>query len=55
MALINRLTSQIAIFYIASPFILLGALALLAHAIDPMMMAFVTAYEYWLRTGGAVE
>ena len=49
MALINRVTPQIAIFFIAPPFVLAGGLALLCFTIRAQVGAFVAAYSAWLH------
>jgi len=52
MSLISRLTPQIAIFYISTPFILMGGLFLLYFTIQPLLGAFSAGFAAWLRTGG---
>ncbi len=51
MSLINRLTPQIAIFYVATPFIVAGGLLLLYFSIRPLLGEFMLAFEAWLRSG----
>jgi flagellar biosynthetic protein FliR len=51
MSLINRLTPQIAIFYMAAPFIISGGLFLMYFAIKPLLGEFLSAFQSWLTTG----
>lgn len=51
MGLISRLTPQISIFYISTPFILLGGLFLLYFTISPMLSVFNADLADWLMTG----
>ena len=51
MALANRLTPQIQIFFIATPFIIAGGLALLYFTIKPAIEAFLIGFSAWLSTG----
>jgi flagellar biosynthetic protein FliR len=51
MSLINRLTPQIAIFYVATPFIVAGGLLLLYFTAQPMLSEFMNAFAAWLKTG----
>jgi len=51
MALINRLTPQIAIFYVATPFIVAGGLLLFFFTARPMFGEFMAAFVAWLTTG----
>ncbi len=51
MSLINRLTPQIAIFYMATPFVIAGGLLLLYFSVRPMLGEFMSAFESWLMTG----
>jgi flagellar biosynthetic protein FliR len=51
MSLINRLTPQIAIFYVAAPFIIAGGLLLLYFTIKPLLGEFMSGFEAWLITG----
>jgi flagellar biosynthetic protein FliR len=51
MALINRLTPQVAIFYVATPFIVAGGLLLLYFTARPMLTEFIAAFASWLSAG----
>ncbi len=51
MALINRVTPQIAIFFIAPPFIAAGGLALLYFVIRGQVGQFMAAFSTWLGNG----
>jgi flagellar biosynthetic protein FliR len=51
MALINKATPQIAIFFIAPPFIAGGGLALLYLVIRGQVGQFMGAFSAWLGTG----
>lgn len=51
LALINRLTPQIQIVFIAGPFVLAGALALLFVTIKPALEAFLIGFGGWLTSG----
>jgi flagellar biosynthesis protein FliR len=51
ISLINRLTPQIAIFYVATPFVVGGGLVLLYFSIRPMLDEFIAAFGAWLVTG----
>ena len=51
MSLINRLTPQLAIFYLATPFIVAGGLLLLYFSIKPLLGEFMSAFEAWLVSG----
>ena len=51
MSLISRLTPQIAIFYVATPFIVAGGLLLLYFTARPMLGEFMAAFAAWLATG----
>jgi len=51
MSLINRLTPQIAIFYVATPFVVAGGLLLLFFTARPMLDEFMAAFVAWLTTG----
>jgi flagellar biosynthetic protein FliR len=49
MALVNRVTPQIAIFFIAPPFVIAGGLALLYFTIRAQVQGFVAAFSAWLN------
>lgn len=51
MSLINRLTPQIAIFYMATPFVIAGGLLLLYFSVRPLLGEFMTAFAAWLVSG----
>ena len=51
MALVNRVTPQIAVFFIAPPFIAGGGLALLYFTIRGQVSEFVAAFSSWLGSG----
>jgi flagellar biosynthetic protein FliR len=51
MALINRLTPQIAIFFVATPFIVGGGLVLLYFSIRPLLGEFMSGFAAWLISG----
>lgn len=51
MALVNRLTPQIGIFFVATPFIVAGGLLLLYFTARPMLGEFMAAFAAWLTTG----
>ncbi len=51
MALVNRLTPQVQIFFIATPFIIAGAFALLFFTIKPAIEAFLIGFSAWLSAG----
>lgn len=50
-ALINRVTPQIAIFFIAPPFVVAGGLGLLYLAIRGQIAQFMAAFSGWLGSG----
>ena len=51
MALINRVTPQIAIFFIAPPFIVSGGVLLLYFTIRGQIAEFMAAFSSWLGSG----
>jgi flagellar biosynthetic protein FliR len=51
MALINKVTPSIAVFFIAPPFIAGGGLALLYFVIRGQVAGFMAAFSAWLGTG----
>jgi flagellar biosynthetic protein FliR len=51
MALINRVTPQIAIFFIAPPFIAGGGLALLYFTVRGQVAEFMAGFSGWLGSG----
>jgi flagellar biosynthetic protein FliR len=50
MALINRVTPQIAIFFIAPPFIVAGGVTLLYFTIRGQIAEFMAAFSSWLSS-----
>ena len=51
LALINRLTPQIQIFFVATPFVAAGGLVLLYFTIKPAIEAFLIGFGAWLASG----
>jgi flagellar biosynthesis protein FliR len=51
LALVNRLTPQIQILFVAAPFVAAGGLALLYFTIKPAIEAFLMGFGAWLSTG----
>ena len=51
LALINRLTPQIQVFFVAAPFVVAGGLALLYFTIKPAIDAFLIGFGAWLHSG----
>ena len=51
LALINRLTPQIQVFFIATPFLVAGGLILLYFTIRPAIEAFLAGFAAWLVSG----
>jgi flagellar biosynthetic protein FliR len=51
MALINRVTPQIAIFFIAPPFIVAGGVGLIYLTIRGQVSQFMAAFSAWLGAG----
>jgi len=51
LTMINRVTPQIAIFYIAPPFIVSGGLLLLYFVIKPQIGEFMAGFASWLTWG----
>jgi len=51
LALVNRLTPQIQIVFVAAPFVVAGALALLYAAIKPGLDVFLLGFAAWLSSG----
>jgi flagellar biosynthetic protein FliR len=47
-ALINRLTPQIAIFYLSTPFVIAGGLALLYFVLTASLFGFMSTFSSWL-------
>jgi flagellar biosynthesis protein FliR len=51
LALLNRLTPQIQIVFVAAPFVAAGGLALLYFTVRPAIEAFLMGFGAWLSTG----
>jgi len=51
MTLVNRMTPQISIFYIAPPFVACGGIALIYLVIKGQIGQFMDAFDVWLRWG----
>jgi flagellar biosynthetic protein FliR len=51
LALVNRLTPQIQIVFVAAPFVAAGGLALLYVTLKPAIEAFLIGFAAWLSTG----
>jgi flagellar biosynthetic protein FliR len=51
LALVNRLTPQIQVFFVATPFVVAGGLILLYFTIKPAIEAFMSAFGIWLISG----
>jgi len=51
LALVNRLTPQIQVFFIAMPFMVGGGLILLYFTVQPAIEAFLAGFRVWLVSG----
>jgi len=51
LALVNRLTPQVQIVFVAAPFVAAGGLALLYFTLRPAIEAFLMGFAAWLSTG----
>jgi flagellar biosynthetic protein FliR len=51
LTLVNRVTPQIAIFYVAPPFVVSGGLLLLYFTIKPQLSEFMATFSAWLARG----
>ncbi len=51
ISIINRLTPQIAVFYISAPFVIAGGLTLLFFTIRSMLGEFAAGFSSWLLSG----
>jgi flagellar biosynthesis protein FliR len=51
VSIINRLTPQIAIFYISAPFVIAGGLVLLYFTIKASLLGFMIGFSSWLTNG----
>jgi flagellar biosynthetic protein FliR len=51
LALVNRLTPQIQIVFVAAPFLVAGALGLLYFTVRPALETFLAGFGAWLISG----
>jgi flagellar biosynthetic protein FliR len=51
LALVNRLTPQVQVFFVATPFVAAGGLLLLYLTIKPAIEAFISGFGVWLISG----
>ena len=51
LALVNRLTPQVQVFFVAMPFVVAGGLLLLYFTIKPAIEAFMSGFGVWLISG----
>ncbi len=51
LALVNRLTPQIQIVFVAAPFVAAGGLALLLFTLKPAIETFLIGFAAWLSSG----
>ena len=51
LALVNRLTPQVQVFFVATPFVVAGGLLLLYFTIKPAIEAFISGFGVWLISG----
>lgn len=51
VGLINKLTPQIPVFFIAGPFLTAGGLFLLHASAEPLLSGFLIAFSQWLKGG----
>jgi flagellar biosynthetic protein FliR len=51
LALVNRLTPQVQVFFVATPFVAAGGLVLLYLTIKPAIDAFLIGFGAWLSLG----
>jgi flagellar biosynthesis protein FliR len=51
LALVNRLTPQVQVFFVAMPFVVAGGLVLLYFTIKPAIDAFMNGFGAWLISG----
>jgi flagellar biosynthetic protein FliR len=51
LALVNRLTPQVQVFFVATPFVAAGGLMLLYFTIKPAIEAFISGFGAWLISG----
>lgn len=51
LALVNRLTPQVQVYFVATPFVAAGGLMLLYFTIKPAIEAFLIGFGAWLHLG----
>jgi flagellar biosynthesis protein FliR len=51
VGLTNKMTPQIPVFFLATPFIMLGGLLLMYFLISDFMLLFMDSFSTWLRNG----
>jgi flagellar biosynthetic protein FliR len=51
LALVNRLTPQVQVFFVATPLVAAGGLLLLYFTIKPAIEAFISGFGVWLISG----
>jgi flagellar biosynthesis protein FliR len=51
LGLVNRLTPQVQIFFVATPFVAAGGLFLLCFTIKPAIEVFLIGFATWLTRG----
>jgi flagellar biosynthetic protein FliR len=51
VGLTNKLTPQIPVFFIATPFVMLGGLFLMYFLMQDYMLLFMEAFSIWLKNG----
>ncbi|HTZ66157.1 MAG TPA: flagellar biosynthetic protein FliR [Roseiarcus sp.] len=51
LALVNRLTPQVQVFFVATPFVAAGGLVLLYFTVKPAIEAFIGGFGVWLISG----
>ena len=48
---VNKLTPSIPVYFVATPFVMFGALLMLYYLSGEFMMQFFAGYAAWLRKG----
>ena len=48
IAIINKITPQISVFYISAPFVILGGLWVLKTSVSALLMSFINAFGVWV-------
>jgi flagellar biosynthesis protein FliR len=51
VGLTNKLTPQIPVYFLATPFIMLGGLLIMYFAVQDYLLLFLEAFSTWLRDG----